>query len=631
MRNETTGAARESAATMPEITGPIQQGGTSARTPGEPGQALGGSKETPGESAPPPSRSGQESGESTRPPGQSSQAPREVVRPPGKPAPSPADALRPVSGATALPWEELVRTALLGTDRRASPVPGHSGGSAPGALLAAAAVRTVRYRAGLRPATPAAPFPAPAKPDARPPLPRAARNRLAQLLAVRAAGGGDRRGAAPDLTELLPQWLATALQQGYAPPHDLLPALLDAARARTDLRPAALAFAGPRALWLAQHNPAWRFALRGVPGGAAGQPSPEDAEGVARLWEEGLFAERVTLLGALREREPDRARELLATTWRTERAEDRLLFLDSLRAGLSEADEPFLDESLADRSRNVRSAAAELLSSLPGSALGARMAERAASCVSLALTGAPRIAVEAPHECDAGMERDGVTAKPPANRGERSWWFGQLVEATPLATWGGRLGGRTPEEVVALPVEEGWQSELHGAWCRAAVRQQDAAWSRALLGAPGSPVADGPGAVSLAERARLLGALPADERADWVAGFISAHGLSESFQLLATCPAPWAGSLGRAVVDALTSARRAGGYPWSYSGIMGLAERCLDPAEAPRLATLTQAGPPAPDTPANSTTAYWADAFERLAGTLRLREAMHTELTQPPA
>ncbi|MFF3521851.1 DUF5691 domain-containing protein [Streptomyces albidoflavus] len=530
-----------------------------------------------------------------------------------------------------LPWEELVKTALLGTDRRAAPVAAGAEGNAPGALLAAAAVRTVRYRAGLRAAAPAGAPLSTARPDERPPLPRAARNRLAQLLAVRTAGGTDRRGAAPDLTELLPQWLATALRQGFAAPHDLLPALLDAARARTDLRPAALAFAGPRALWLARLNPAWRFALRGVPGGAAGAPAPEDAEGVARLWEEGLFAERVALLGTLRERDPARARELLATTWRTERAEDRLLFLDSLRAGLGEADEPFLDEALADRSRNVRSTAAELLSALPGSALAARMAERAASCVSLALTGETRITVEAPHECDAGMERDGVTAKPPANRGERSWWLGQLVEAAPLATWPGRLGGRTPEEVVALPVDEGWQSELHGAWCRAAVRQRDAAWSRALLGAPGSPVADGPGAVSLAERAQLLGALPEEERAAWVAGFIAAHGLSDSFQLLATCTAPWAGPLGAAVVDALTTARRAGGYPWSYSGIMGLAERCLDPAEAPRLDTLTQPDPPVADPPANSTTAYWTDAFARLTGTLRLREAMHAELTRPPA
>ncbi|MFE2857774.1 hypothetical protein ACFXJO_42475, partial [Streptomyces lavendulae] len=40
-------------------------------------------------------------------------------------------------------WEDLVATALLGTERR---------GGSPRELLGAAAVRTVRRRAGLRPA-----------------------------------------------------------------------------------------------------------------------------------------------------------------------------------------------------------------------------------------------------------------------------------------------------------------------------------------------------------------------------------------------------------------------------------------------------------------------------------------------
>ena len=68
-----------------------------------------------------------------------------------------------------------------------------------------------------------------------------------------------------------------------------------------------------------------------------------------------------------------------------------------------------------------------------------------------------------------------------------------------------------------------------------------------------------------------------------MAEFISAHGLSEAFQLLGVCVVPWAGPLGRAVVDALEIARDAGSYPWSFSGVMGLAERCLDPSESLRL------------------------------------------------
>ncbi|NEY36966.1 hypothetical protein GTU99_33405, partial [Streptomyces sp. PRKS01-65] len=63
-------------------------------------------------------------------------------------------------------WEELVTAALLGTERRTPPgcAPGPR---APAALLDAAAVETVRRRAGLRPA-PAADRLEPAPADPRP-------------------------------------------------------------------------------------------------------------------------------------------------------------------------------------------------------------------------------------------------------------------------------------------------------------------------------------------------------------------------------------------------------------------------------------------------------------------------------
>ncbi|CAL9308827.1 hypothetical protein SUDANB135_04414 [Streptomyces sp. SudanB135_2055] len=521
-------------------------------------------------------------------------------------------------------WDDLVTSALLGTDRRTPPVGAH-GRHAPAALLDAAAAETVRRRAGLRPA-PAARLPEPAPEDSRPPLPTAAAHRLTTLLTDRPGTAGGRRGTAPDLMELLPQWLAAANAHGYAAPPQMVPALLDAARGRTDLRPAALAFAGPLALWLARLNPDWRFALRATPGGGSAAPGPDETERVRRLWDEGLFAERVALLTSLRARDPGAARALLTSTWATERAEDRLMFLDSLRTGLEPADEPFLEQALTDRSRNVRATAAELLSALPESALAARMAARAATCVSLdRASDPPVITVEAPHECDAAMERDGVAPHPPSGRGERAWWLGQLVEAAPLGTWPARLGGRTPEEIVALPVADDWHADLQAAWCRAAVRQRDAAWARALLGPPTAPEAGGPGAVSLAERAKLLGTLRAVERAEWVAGFIATHGLSEAFQLLGMCAVPWAPPLGRAVVDALNIARDAGSYPWSFSGVMGLAERCLDPSEAGRLDGLL-AIPDEPEDASPGAGGYWAEAFQRLVTTLRLRAAMTEEL-----
>ncbi|WP_367124367.1 DUF5691 domain-containing protein [Streptomyces phytohabitans] len=544
---------------------------------------------------------------------------------------------------TTVPWSELVTAALLGAERRTPP-----GGSVT-ALLDAAAVETVRRRAGMLPTT-AGPRPDPAPEDHRAPLPRAAAHRLTLLLANRwgTGGSGGRRGATPDLAELLPQWLAAANERGYRVPDAQLPDLLDAARARTDLRPQARTFAGPRGLWLARQNPEWKFVLRGTPGsdagtgaeagadavpdgavGPAGIPpgaGPDD-EAVHRLWDEGLFSERVALLTAVRQRDPAAGLTLLARSWSKERAEDRLMFLDSLRGGLSPEDEPFLESALGDRSRTVRATAAELLSSLPGSALAARMAERARSCVGVdptgggaARSGAERVVVEAPHECDAAMQRDGVTPKPPAGRGERAWWLVQLVEATPLSTWPERFGDRTPAEITALPVADGWRQDLHAAWCLAAVRQRDPEWARALVGAPGAPLADGPG-----DPAKLLAVLPAAERADWAARFIAAHGLSEAFRILGVCALPWTAALGRAVVDALEIARDAGSYPWSFSGVMGLAERCLDPADADRLAPLA-AVPDEPEDGAPGAGSYWSEAFQRLVSTLRLRAEMLAEL-----
>ncbi|MEU4893567.1 DUF5691 domain-containing protein [Streptomyces sp. NPDC044780] len=531
------------------------------------------------------------------------------------------------------PWDDLVAAALLGTERRTPPVAPRPGQDAPSALLDAAALSTVRRRAGLRPA-PARPGPGRAPEDPRPALPLAARSRLAMLLADRSAPGRGGPRTAPDLAELLPQWLALANHHGYRVPDALLPALLDAARARTDLRPEALTLGGPRALWLARLNPDWKFALRGAPTGRAHTPVPEPSESAGaaaapadeqRLWEEGLFAERVSLLAAARHRDPAAGLALLGGTWSTERAEDRLMFLDSLRDDLCPSDEPFLERALSDRSRNVRATAAELLSALPGSALAARMAERSRGCVSL--TADARITVRPPDECDSGMQRDGVVPKPPSGRGERSWWLGQLVEATPLDRWSEWFGGRGPAEIVALPVADGWRADLHAAWCRAAVRQRDAEWCRALLGTPAVAPADTGEAASAAWRdpAKLLSALPARERAEWVAEFIASHGLSDAFRLLGVCTVPWAEPLGRAVVDALDIARDAGSYPWSFSGVMGLAERCLDPAQADRLEVLT-AIPDEAEGAAPGAGGYWAEAFQRLVGTLRLRATMRAEL-----
>ncbi|MET8623190.1 DUF5691 domain-containing protein [Kitasatospora sp. NPDC004669] len=523
------------------------------------------------------------------------------------------------------PWETLRTSALLGTDRRpvpatALPLADAVDPSDPAtALLELAALATVRRRAGALPVPAVEPPGPPAPEDTRPELPEAAARRLAVLLAGRTGGSG----TLANLAELLPQWLATARAQGLRPPAPLIPGLLDTARARSELRSDAVALAGPPGRWLAEQNPDWRFVLRTAPPEPAGRPDdPTDH----RLWHEGLFAERVTHLTLLRRSDPAAGLELLRSTWSTERAEDRLLFLDALQDGLSPADEPFLETALGDRSKNVRATAAELLSTLPGSALALRMAERARAAVRLADSGT-HLLVTPPVECDERMQRDGIAPKSPTGRGERAWWFGEVVAAAPLATWS-RSTGLTPEQLLALRVGDSvdetsssWADDLREAWARAAVRQHDVDWARALLGPAPVPPARGAGRAR-AQRAtgapaKLLAVLPPEERAAWTAAFIEVHGLGEAFQLLGACAAPWTPPLSTAVVTALARAAASGAYPWSHSGVLGMTERALAPETAAAVEDLAAGA--APDS-------AWSETFARLAGTLRFRAAMLNEL-----
>ena len=375
-------------------------------------------------------------------------------------------------------WQDLVTASLIGTERTAVPPVTVCGVSIladapadPAALLLDRAALLTVARRGGRLAEHAEPLPV-AEPDPEPTVNRAAGHRLARLLS----------GEHPDL---LTEWLSAAADRGLRAPAPLLPALLDRARrvSPTDpeLRRLAAEAGGSRARWLAGLNSDWKFVT-------AFTLTGDDA------WRLGDAGQRRGYLAALRARDPDAARELIAASWDAAGPE-RVMFLSVMADGLSPADEPLLEAALDDRAAEVRSRAAHLLARLPWSAFRQRMAGRGLGCLRLArgISGT-RLVASPPAECDAAMRRDGIAPGPGTGRSQladQAHLLLEVIARTPLDTWTGAFG-RSAEQILTVPAG-GWAPVLFTGWSRAAMAQRDQEWMAALIswaiagGMPGHP------------------------------------------------------------------------------------------------------------------------------------------------
>jgi hypothetical protein len=422
-------------------------------------------------------------------------------------------------------WPQLVSTALVGTQRRspeATRVPASLATLVPGPirsesdLLAAAGAVALARRAGFREIAGIG-RPDPAGSDDLPLAPPAARIRLRHLLAG---------SVHVDLIEL---WLTLAIERGLGVPGRDLPSLFRLGRAHERLRGDIAAVAGPRGAWLAAQRTEWRWVV-----GTRAVTVDVDDE---RAWLEGTPADRVAYLATARRRDPAHARDLLMAAWPQEPSTERAPLLRVLATGLSPADEQFLESALDDRRKEVRTVAANLLGLLPSSAYAQRMAERALACVRIgkrALRG-PELVVMPPESYDAGMKRDGIELKSPLKVGERAWWFEQIISATPPSAWSGLA--KSPGELTAMPVADGWAVPLHDGWTAAAIRTRDVAWAAGLVAAgstdPSLHRLLPPDLAVAAVRQLLNGARS-------TAGEISA--------LLAACSPPWPRPLANALL-----------------------------------------------------------------------------------
>lgn len=364
-------------------------------------------------------------------------------------------------------WDRLVASAVLGTAR--APLPPLDADGELGRLLRLAtesepAERVLSFgallgqyrRAGfVAPPPNGAPLQSTPAPEADlPPCSARATRHVTQILTERPL--------------LLPEWCRAAAAQGVRASDELLVLLL----ARAPSEPLVSSVLGARGEWLARQQPEWARLL-------------EPTADLEQAWHTGQRAERLRALRRLRDGEPERGLSLVAATFAEESPEDRESIIVALSAGLSMADEPFLEQVLGDRRKAVRRAAASLLSRLPESRLAARAAARALPLLefvpgksSFFRKKKPELVVRLPEKHDPELERDGVEPKRDSGLGERAAILAQLIAATPLSAW---PFSSEVEELISTALATEWSQALILGFLRAAGGQRRQDWAEALL------------------------------------------------------------------------------------------------------------------------------------------------------
>jgi hypothetical protein len=415
-------------------------------------------------------------------------------------------------------WDELVTAATVGTGTRPLPHTGFhpttvtavadESADADGAarLLELAAMETAAYAVTVQPsaATPVEPAPAERRPVMT--------DRLADLLllAVRTD-----RDVATDL-------LDTVAGAGLVLPPAALPAFLELGR-DSRIAPVLTDLVGERGRWLVDLDEEWAIFL---PAGL-----------------------RASAIAAQRRVDPAAARELVEAGWVDASADERVRMLDALAQGLGGDDVPFLESAVTDRSAAVGTRAVTLLTRLGGRlpldqqpSFGERAVRRARPVVRLVRQGllrSPALEVVAPEGLDQKARGDLLSGPEPGFRkGQRAWWLEQIIQRAPLALWEKEFG-RSPVELVALPVVGDFARELHPGWRAAAWAQQNLAWARALLALPDAPVDPS-----------LVSVLPAGEQAALAVRVLDSVEAGDGvvLSLLSTIDGPWPADLATAVV-----------------------------------------------------------------------------------
>ena len=511
--------------------------------------------------------------------------------------------------------QQLFKIALLGSERQTES-PQASGplqtmfqqfypqGKVPtgeareSALLSAVAIVQQYQAVGNLSATFSGSLPMPDDKPARSYIPAATEIHLRRLLNDKS------------LRALLDSWLEIVADKQLQVPPVYIPALLETSKQNRAIRPLVSAVVGPRGQWLAQQNPDWQSLLTLA-------VTDDDELPDESIWEEGNTAQRVDYLRKIRVTDTVAALALLQAVWKQEAAAVRQELLQTLRTGLTLADEEWLESCLDDRSKGVRQVAATLLGSLPDSAFSQRHQARLNSWLQLQkkggllskLSGKQELLVNPPEAWEKDWLRDGIEEKPPKGKGAKAWWLQQSLSLVPPTVWSQQWAMKASEAVDLMAKHE-WAMPILSGWQAALVEYPDAEWITQWL-------------IKVNHEApELWDALAPEQAEKTVLQLLKAGGDKNGLMLLARLNHSWSESFSKEVVMILQVAiRRSMAQSASpHYGLAGFMQHIAIHLHLLSVSELEKRLQPLVDN--DNSNDYWQRAFNETIFTLRFRADM---------
>ena len=262
---------------------------------------------------------------------------------------------------------------------------------------------------------------------------------------------------------LLQFWLQQCSEKGRIVTPELVPLLLGMGVQQKKLQNRLVACCGKRGEWLSRFNGEWNFST---------------ASTNEELWQTGSPEQRKMILEQLRKDDPAAARDWLLQTWAQEDASTKIEFLLLFPTNISSADIEFLESLSKERSKKVKEIALWLLKQIPESPLVLQYQQVLQRAVTVGRKG---LQVQLPADIDENIFKTGIDKL--SNNKEYTddeFIVMQLMQSVPPSFWETQLQS-TPDVIIRSWQKDGTGKKLLPALVQAVVAFKDQRWATAFM------------------------------------------------------------------------------------------------------------------------------------------------------